>query len=784
MIHRLIARSFPGVAATFIMLTVGALRLGATELDIPVFAGGYGLSFYEETARKFEALRPGVKVHLYGDPRIGDKIAVRAIAGNYPDAALAAYVPWPQLARAGKVLDLAKYLDGPNWENDARWRDTFLPGSLDTWRIDGRVYGLPFSYACWTIFYNRAMFRAHGWIQPHTWDEFFALCDKIKAAGIAPVSLTGTRGLYPDAFLRAAYYNLAGPEGWRAMQNLAPGARNDPRYIRAAGVLQRITQNYALRGWDGASHTGAQLAFLDGRAAMTVSGSWMVNEMEGKIPADFEMGAMNFPVFPDGVADPTAIQAQSDCFFLFLNTDPEREKQTVDFLRFLTSRERAEAFVRSANSPVSVRGVPRSAFSPQMQDTVAMIEHAKEAFNMPQVMLQPHAVRQALTDGRVELMTGAITPQQFGDQLESAAANDRARAANPSLVEFNHPLAGASLLVVLAGIGLWLIRGGRRPPGGGGLSDDANRRPEVGGHLGSYFARLRAPVALGFVGPAFALYAALVLLPGLAAFAWAFTRWDGLGPRSWVGLFNFKWLLFEDNTFWSALGNNLYLMVVPALIVVPLALLFATLLHRGIWGGRVFRVVFLFPNMLGGIAATLLWLNAYEPNGGLVNASLVALGRLLGIEWLQSFDGFPWLAPSHLYVALVPIYLWMACGFNLILYLAAMEGIDPQLYEAAELDGAPAWRQFFTITLPMIWEAVVISAVFIVISGLNAFEMVWLLTSQEPNSSTHTLGTLMVTAMFKDFEVGRATAIAVVLFLLVLAASSVVLRGLKREAVE
>jgi ABC-type sugar transport system permease subunit len=84
----------------------------------------------------------------------------------------------------------------------------------------------------------------------------------------------------------------------------------------------------------------------------------------------------------------------------------------------------------------------------------------------------------------------------------------------------------------------------------------------------------------------------------------------------------------------------------------------------------------------------------------------------------------------------------------------------------------------------MIWEVVVISMVFIVISGLNAFEMVWLLTAQEPNSATHTLGTLMVTAMFKDFEVGRATAIAVVLFLLVLAASAAVLRGLKREAVE
>src|SRR5690606_18963282 len=106
----------------------------------------------------------------------------------------------------------------------------------------------------------------------------------------------------------------------------------------------------------------------------------------------------------------------------------------------------------------------------------------------------------------------------------------------------------------------------------------------------------------------------------------------------------------------------------------------------------------LFPNLLGGIAATLLWLNAYQPNGGLVNAALSAAGRVLGSEWLQGFDGYPWLAPGNLYPALVPIYVWMACGFNLILYLAAMEGIDHQLYEAAEIDGAPRWRQFFSIT--------------------------------------------------------------------------------------
>ena len=113
-----------------------------------------------------------------------------------------------------------------------------------------------------------------------------------------------------------------------------------------------------------------------------------------------------------------------------------------------------------------------------------------------------------------------------------------------------------------------------------------------------------------------------------------------------------------------------------------------------------------------------------------------------------------------------------------------MESIDPQLYEAAELDGAPAWRQFFTITLPLIWEVIGLSAVFLVIGGLNAFEMIWLLTSQDPAPQTHTLGTLLVTSMFKDFEIGRATALAAILFVLVFGLSAAVLQLLQRDPVE
>src|SRR5581483_6782611 len=107
----------------------------------------------------------------------------------------------------------------------------------------------------------------------------------------------------------------------------------------------------------GETHTGAELAFLQGRTAMTISGSWLVDEMSGKMPANFELGAMNFPVFADGVADPTTIQTGADCFFVFATGNAQREQLTVDFFRFLTSRARAAVFVREADSPVAVRGV-------------------------------------------------------------------------------------------------------------------------------------------------------------------------------------------------------------------------------------------------------------------------------------------------------------------------------------------------------------------------------------------------------------------------------------------
>jgi raffinose/stachyose/melibiose transport system permease protein len=125
--------------------------------------------------------------------------------------------------------------------------------------------------------------------------------------------------------------------------------------------------------------------------------------------------------------------------------------------------------------------------------------------------------------------------------------------------------------------------------------------------------------------------------------------------------------------------------------------------------------------------------------------------------------------------------IWGACGFNMVLFLAAMQGVPEDLYEAADLYGANAWQKFRHITLPMIWPTVVAALLFMLIGGMKAFEAIWLLTSQAPTTENHVVGTLMVRSMFVEQRIGQAAAIACLLFATVLVCSLLADRLLTRD---
>jgi N-acetylglucosamine transport system permease protein len=280
-----------------------------------------------------------------------------------------------------------------------------------------------------------------------------------------------------------------------------------------------------------------------------------------------------------------------------------------------------------------------------------------------------------------------------------------------------------------------------------------------------------------FLGPPFALYALFVLLPALNAFRYSLTRWDGLGPPVWVGLTNFKAILTGGSEFPTALWHNCFLMLAPGAIILCLALYFAYNIHQRIPGARLFRIAFFFPNVISTVAVALLWVLIYSTSqAGLLNNILR--------HWLHHTQPIAFADHNHLLMALVPMIVWSATGFYMVLFLAAMENIPESFYEAARLDGANATQIFFRLTLPLMWDILTTGIIFLVIGGLKIFDSIWVMENGRPTKDTHTMSTLMYSKVFEEYDIGHGTAIAVLLFLLVLAATLFSRRLLQRERLE
>ncbi len=750
------------VAAIGLLLCcTGLARAAPARIDFPFFAGGEGIAFFEETARAFEAMRPGVRVDADGDPRAQDKLRVRLLGGDAPSLTNAE-LPWYALARAGKLRPLDDALDGPAWgEPGTRWRDTFLPGALDRYRVGEHVYGVPLFYSLYTFHYDKAFFEAHSLAPPATWDELYALAARIRALGRAPMAFQGRYHEYADGLVDAAYFHLAGRERYYAQKALAPGSFDNPEYRQALGLVQRLAREAFQAGAMGMSHTDAQLELFEGRAAMVVCGSWLKSEMLGKIPAGFRLGAFNLPLPAGGSrADPTAVQLWANYYFVFAGAPAE----ALDFLRYLTSRERAARFAARQDFPVAIRGA-NGGLSADLGDVARLIAGATSTYGEAAREGFPD-FEQHRADVRYALLAGRATPEESARRLEATAGAVRARHERPDELTVRHvgkPAALLGLVLILGGLG---VRGAVR-------RRRTRRAPSERGPAQSI--RLGAWDVVRFVLPAGVLYVALVVLPSARTFALATRDWDGLGPPRPTGATNLLRLLFESDAFWAAAGNSLLLLAVVPAVVLPIALFLAVCLDRGVPGAGFFRVVLFFPNLLGMVAASLLFVHLLHPQRGPVNQLLVALGG-------AGFRDFAWLAPDHLYAALVPLFVWSQVGLHMVLLLAAMQAVPRSLYEAASLDGASPLRQFFSITLPGIAGPAGLSAALLALSGWKAFEVVWLLANQQPATGVHTLATRMVQAMFNELRVGEAAAMAVVLFAVATLGARALLRPTEERA--
>jgi multiple sugar transport system permease protein len=273
--------------------------------------------------------------------------------------------------------------------------------------------------------------------------------------------------------------------------------------------------------------------------------------------------------------------------------------------------------------------------------------------------------------------------------------------------------------------------------------------------------RRRELVAAGlFLGPAMLVLLIFVYFPIVWAFGISFTNWQAGGvPGRFVGLENYRYLLTADD-FWNALRNTVYFMVLKLPIDMVLALAVALLLNQRLRGMSFFRMAIFIPVVTSVVAAAAIWRVLYNPTFGVFN-SLLAVFGLPPQRWLRDPD----LAmPSVVLVA-----LWKGLGYNVVIFLAGLQGIGRQYYEAAAIDGANAWQRFRHVTLPLLSPVTYFVLLIGVINSFKVFSLIHvLLPDAGPLDSAKVLVFYLYELAFQSFRYGRASALSFILLAIVL----------------
>jgi multiple sugar transport system permease protein len=262
-------------------------------------------------------------------------------------------------------------------------------------------------------------------------------------------------------------------------------------------------------------------------------------------------------------------------------------------------------------------------------------------------------------------------------------------------------------------------------------------------------------LALLFILPAVSLVAVLMYYPMLRTVYLSFFETSMLRPQpQYVGLEQYR-ELFASSAFWTILRNSLLWTSLVVIFQAIIGLLTAILLNQNLPAQGFLRALVLLPWVLPGVVAAILWRFMYDPQLGLVNALLISANIL--------HERVPWLAqPSTALAALIVAAVWKGFPFSTLMYLAALQGVDRQLIEAAKLDGANAWQQFRHVTLPAISGIIRLSLLLTTLWTFNYFEMIWVTTRGGPGNSTHIFPTIIYELGFGRFNFGAASAYGVI----------------------
>jgi ABC-type sugar transport system permease subunit len=280
-----------------------------------------------------------------------------------------------------------------------------------------------------------------------------------------------------------------------------------------------------------------------------------------------------------------------------------------------------------------------------------------------------------------------------------------------------------------------------------------------------------------FLLPAFGLFITFVCYPIVQTFFISLTNWDGIGPKTFVGIQNYLDLFTVDDLFWKSLRNTLIWAAASATIPVGLGLVIANFLVRGrVRYGRWFQIIFFMPQVISMVIAAVIWKWIYDPVFGPLNV----IFKVVGLDSLAN----GWLgSPKLVMFALFIIYLWMTYGFCVLIFTAALQGVDPQTYDAANIDGCGSWNQFRHVTIPGLNKSITTVITLMTVWSFSIFDLVMTTTRGGPGYSSYVISYYVYNQGFMVNRVGFGAAASIILTIIVLVVSRVIIY-LREKAVD
>jgi N-acetylglucosamine transport system substrate-binding protein len=395
----------------------------SSPLEVVIFKGGYGKAAESTYQKRY----PAAKIDHKGIQKVGEALQPRFVANTPPDVvdnSGAGRLDIAALVESKQLTNLAELLDAPSWDDPkVTVRDTLIPGVVDDGTFSGTCVTLNYTYTVWGLWYSKPLFAKNGWTYPSTWDQMLALCEQIKKTGVAPWTYQGKYPEYINDPMLSMAAKLGGPDLLKAVDNLEPNAWHNDALLSAAEAFADLAgKGYIMTGSEALSHTEAQAAWCQGKAAFIPCGSWLESEQKTVTPAGFDMvmGTVPARTASDKMKGSAVEAASSESFIV-----PAKAKNPIgglEYLRVLFAKSAAKSFAQANSTLPAVAGATDGlTLSTALQSASDTVKAAGTETFVYRFRTWYAPLAKAVDDATGELVNRRATPAQWADRVQKAA---------------------------------------------------------------------------------------------------------------------------------------------------------------------------------------------------------------------------------------------------------------------------------------------------------------------------------------------------------------------------